>query len=584
MIVLGLNEGHNSSAALAVDGEIIAAAQEERFTRVKNQPGLPLESIKFCLDFAKINPSDVDLVVFTGTIPNYMTNLRRVGQDESFYLKAAKISHHYFRSAVLKTEYRLPALRGIDKLTIDPVAKIAQGIFFPKTAEILEKQTGISAKKHLYLDHHTAHSYSGLFCSHFPSQSKDALVITCDAGGDGNSSTISSFKNGRLRRLISAPDTDSLGVLYGVITDIMGMKPLEHEYKVMGLAPYAEEAGTQVVYNFLKTVIRLNAKTLTWKTVVASDNLNRYVREHLPKCRFDHITGAIQKLTEELLCQWISLAIERYKIKNIVFSGGVAQNVKANQKIATLANVRDFFAMPSAGDESNAIGACFWGSLQLNGKFASWRSLKPLRDLYLGPEFTDSEIQKSRKKYKVVKLKDPEARIAQMLKDGQIIARFAGRMEFGARALGNRSILADPTVPGLVNTINRQIKSRDFWMPFAPTILAEDANKYLRNPKKLSCPYMTIAFDTNPESRADLSGAIHSFDYTCRPQILSKVANPSYYNLIKNFKKLTGRGAILNTSFNLHGDPIVNSPQNALHTFDKSNLQYLVLNDYLISK
>lgn len=589
MIVLGLNEGHNASSALAMDGEIVAAAQEERFTRVKNQPGLPIESIKFCLDFVKIAPEDIDLVVFTGTIPNYITNLGKTGEKEGIYLKAAKVGHHYFRALTLETEYRLPQTRGIDKLTIDPVVKIAQKIFFPKTAQILEKQIGIPSNRHRYLDHHTAHAYSGLYSSPLPSQNKqsfssnkDALVITCDAGGDGNSSTISAFKNGKLKRLISAPDSDSLGVLYGVITDIMGMKPLEHEYKVMGLAPYAEEHGTKVVYEFLKTVIRLNTKTLAWETVVASDNLNRYVREHLPKCRFDHIAGATQKLTEELLCQWISLAVERYKIGNIVFGGGVAQNVKANQKIAGLKNVKSFFAMPSAGDESNAIGAAYWGTEQIDKRTI----LKPFKSLYLGPEYHNDQIEKvlRGKKYKVEEIKDPETKIAQLLKDGKIVARFCGRMEFGARALGNRSILTDPTLPDVTNIINRQIKSRDFWMPFAPTILAENESNYLVNPKKLASPFMTIAFDTKSQSRKDLSGAIHPFDYTCRPQILKADDNPSYYKLLKHFKKLTGRGAVLNTSFNLHGDPIVCSPQDALYTFSKSQLKYLMLENYLLTK
>ena len=584
MIVLGLNEGHNASASLAVDGEIITAAQEERFTRVKNQPGLPLKSIKFCLDFAKIDPTEIDLVVFTGTIPNYITNLKKVGLEESFYLKSAKFGHHYFRTLMLQTEYHFPQTRGIDKLTIDPVIKIAQKIFFPKTAAILEKEMGIPKEKHVYLDHHTAHAYSGLYSSPFHQENKGALVITCDAGGDGNSSTISAYKDGKLKRLISAPDTDSLGVLYGVITDILGMKPLEHEYKVMGLAPYAEEHGTKIVYEFLKTVIRLNRKTLAWETVVTSDNLNRYVREHLPKCRFDHIAGAIQKLTEELLCQWISLAIDRFKIRNIVFSGGVAQNVKANQKIAALKSVKEFFAMPSAGDESNAIGAAYWGSKKIDKR----TKLKPVKNFYLGPEYGTDQIEnvlkRKNRKYKVEKIRDPQSKIAQMLALGKIVARFSGRTEFGARALGNRSILADPTLPQVTDTINRQIKSRDFWMPFAPTILKEDEKKYLVNPKNVESPYMTIAFDTKSKSRDDIKGAIHPFDYTCRPQLLKENDNLTYYKLLQNFKKLTGRGAILNTSFNLHGDPIVNSPEDALYTFGKSQLQYLMLENFLISK
>ncbi|KKQ89336.1 MAG: Carbamoyl transferase [Candidatus Curtissbacteria bacterium GW2011_GWC2_38_9] len=591
MIVLGINEAHNASAAIAVDGEIVAAVQEERFSRIKNHFGVPFKSIDFCLRFGSFSPKDVDLIVFSGGVPTFLSSLA-IARETSVktplfkLLKLGKNTHLAFRTLILKTEYRLPILRGIDKITIEPYYKLTQKIFFPKTAKLLEKQFGLDSKKHTYLNHHTAHTFAALYASGFTQRFDQILVVTCDGGGDGLSATVSVFNNNQLKKIASTSQDNSLGCLYGCITNIMGMNPLEHEYKVMGLAPYAEETGTLSIYAFLKKTIWLDKKSLSFKTIVSSDNLNRYLREHLPRHRFDHLAGAVQRLTEELLCELIEAAIERTGIGNVVFGGGVAQNVKANQKIAALPKVKNFFAMPSGGDESNAIGAAYWGCQRINPKI----KIKPLKNLYLGPSYEKEQIEKSIKvvrlgrKYRVRQLKNPNYEIAQLLSKGQIIARFTGRLEFGARALGNRSILADPTVNDVVNILNHQIKSRDFWMPFAPSILGTDAKNYLVNPKKLDAPFMTIAFDTVEKNRHQLAGAIHPFDKTTRPQILTKEANPAYYQLIQYFKKITGRSTILNTSFNLHGEPIVCSPRDALETFTKSGLKYLVLENYLVSK
>lgn len=588
MIILGINEAHNSSASIAIDGQIIAAAQEERFTRVKNHIGIPINAIKFCLDFANTRGKDVDLIVFTGGVPNFVTNVRSSGSDTTGkgykLLKLAQKTHMKYRQIVLGAEYHLPYLRGIDKATVEPVIKLTQRIFFPKTAQLLDKKFGLKKSRHAYLDHHTAHAYSALYSSGFIRKFDRILVLTCDGGGDGLSATVSTYIKGKFKRIASSTQDNSLGCLYGCITDILGMEPLEHEYKVMGLAPYAKGPEIAKLYEFLKSTIHLSTKTMTWKTVVASDNLNRYLREHLPRYRFDHLAAAVQQLTEELLVTWVEAAVQKTGIGNVVFGGGVAQNVKANQKIATIPSVKNFFVMPSAGDESNAIGAAYWGTQKKNPKI----SLKPIKNLYLGTSYSKEEVDlvlkklKSRK-YKITVLKNQQ-KIAHLLAHGEPVARFAGRMEFGARALGNRSILADPTVGGIADIINRQIKSRDFWMPFAPTILEEDAPQYLVNPKNINAPFMTFAFDTRANFRKDLWGAIHPFDYTCRPQILKKEEDPKYHNLLEEFKKITGRSAILNTSFNLHGDPIVCSPQDAIKTFEMSGLKYLAMENYLISK
>ncbi len=591
MIVLGINEAHNASCALAIDGKIIACAQEERFTRVKNQFGIPFNAIAFCLEYAQINPKNIDSVVFTGGIPQFITSSAADNAEfkKSYLYKLLNIGKYtyiYFMLGMMNTEYYIKSLRGIHNSTLMAYYKLTQKVFFPKTAKLLEKRFGINAKKHIYFDHHSAHAVSALYSSGMAEKFNEVLVLTCDGGGDGLSATISTYKNGRLKRIAASTQDNSLGCLYGAVTWELGMKYLEHEYKVMGLAPYAEEYGTQKMYEFLKTMITLDKNTLSFKTIVSSDNLGRYLREKAPRHRFDHLAGAIQRLTEELLCGWIEAAISKTGLHNLVFSGGVGQNVKANQKIAELPGVKSFYIMPSSGDESNAIGAAYWGCKLINPKI----KLEPLRSLYLGPEYSAKEIAGTIKnarlgsKYKVTRMKDPELKVAKLLAQGKIVARFAGRMEFGARALGNRSILADPSTDDVVGKINREIKSRDFWMPFAPTILKEDAPKYIMNNKNIDAPDMMITFDTKPAHRKDITAAIHPFDYTTRPQIMTKQTNPDYYKLISYFKQLTGRGAILNTSFNLHGEPNVCSPEDAISTLQRSGLKYLALGEFLIEK
>jgi carbamoyltransferase len=259
--------------------------------------------------------------------------------------------------------------------------------------------------------------------------------------------------------------------------------------------------------------------------------------------------------------------------------------------IADLPEVETLAICPSPGDDSTAIGAAYWGYEQECRRQGVHFEPEPLKNLYLGREYSSCEIEKSIERFRsngptcdVERTDQIARRIAELLAAGKIVARFAGRMEFGARALGNRSLLANPSDPRSVGVLNRQIKSRDFWMPFAGTILSERELDYLDNPKSLPAPYMVLTFTTTGRARVELQSAMHPADHTMRPQVLDEGTNPSYYAVIKHFEALTGIGGVLNTSFNLHGEPIVCSPQDALDTFSRSGLQYLALGDFLISK
>jgi carbamoyltransferase len=292
-------------------------------------------------------------------------------------------------------------------------------------------------------------------------------------------------------------------------------------------------------------------------------------------------------MAEDLLCRWVRNGIRETGVRKIALSGGVFMNVKANKALMEMEEVDDLFVMPSCGDESNSIGAAYQVYAQSCRALGRDVDAAPLGGLYLGDAFSDADVEGalagSEGRLDVTRCDDIDAVVAQLLANGKIVARCQGRMEFGARALGNRSILADPADHRCVRAINMMVKKRDFWMPFAPVILRERAAEYIANPKNVASPYMMLSFDTT-EARDDLIAAIHMADQTARAQILEESWNPGYYRVLKEFERLTGRGAILNTSFNLHGYPVVNGPREALWVMENSGLQHLALGNYLVSK
>jgi len=311
----------------------------------------------------------------------------------------------------------------------------------------------------------------------------------------------------------------------------------------------------------------------------------RFLKELLEHKRFDWIAGGLQKFTEAILTRWVSTCLKETGIRRLALGGGIFMNVKVNKLIMELPEVAELFVYPSCGDETNAIGAAYWVYAQKAGV----AKITPIRDLYLGPEFSNDQVGEVLRRFnfktpvRYERLTPIEPRVARLLAEGRVVARFKGREEFGARALGNRSILANPADPIVVGLINDAIKARDFWMPFAPSILEERSADYIRNPKRVRAPYMILSFDTT--DRCDeIRAAIHPFDRTVRPQEVPADWNPDYHALLKEFERLTGIGAVLNTSFNLHGYPIVSGPEDALDVFDRSGLTHLAIENWLVTK
>jgi carbamoyltransferase len=448
---------------------------------------------------------------------------------------------------------------------------------------------GIPSDRIVCLDHHTCHAAAAYHGSAFAG--REALVLTNDNSGDGLCATASTGRGLGLTRHEATPSAPgSLGAFYSFVTLALGMKFGEHEYKVMGMAPYAQEKYAERAERALREVFELDeGRPARFRWLKPGERYQLLLRATLGH-RFDAVAGGAQRLLEDALLRWTRLMRRRYGGGRLALGGGVFMNVKANMLIAQEDWVDDLFVFPSCGDESNAVGAAYLGYIEECGRRGTLPAPQPFGPAYLGPSVTDEEAEAVIRerglegKYKVAFHDRIEERIADLLVSDGVVARCAGRMEFGARALGNRSILANPSDHRVVPLINRMIKNRDFWMPFAPTILDERASDYLVNPKGLASPYMMQAMPTRPEARDPLTAALHPQDGTARPQILEQTWNPAYHAVISEFQRRTGVGAVLNTSFNLHGEPVVCSAADAVDTFERSGLPHLAVGHWLISK
>jgi len=563
-LILGIHAGHNASALIGNEQGIFYAVQEERLTGEKNYWGWPQKAIEACLAQANATPDQIGKVVF--------------GARQLFF-------RYHNRKDVLHAYQRQDSLSGkVRQRVLMPLVRRWKKDYGQKEALERLQQMGFKAQQVAFYEHHTCHAATAYYGLR-QNPNEDYLVLTADGSGEMLCATVRVMgPNGKDQVLATTNWHNSLGAMYAWTTFRMGFYPLEHEYKLMGMAPYAERKYADEVKNIYHRYLGLDASGLAFKikTHRRTSNLSRHLFKQLDGKRFDAICGGLQLFSEELLSQWVANAVKASGVKKVLAAGGVFMNVKANQLMANVPEVEYFEAFPSCGDETLPFGAYY---MQAAKDFGA-EKVQGLKHYYLGDDVADEAVQQALEKEEGLKYHKPDnmaEMVAELLEQGHPVARCAGGMEFGARALGNRSILADPSNSDVVRVINRMVKKRDFWMPFAPMMKADQAHRYIENPKQLHSPYMMMTFATK-DNHKELIAAVHNADLTCRAQLLAQEQNPEMYAILNAFEQKTGRAVVLNTSYNLHGFPIARTPEEGLYILQNSGLKYMQLGSYLVEK
>lgn len=589
MVILGLHDNHGASAALLVDGNIVAAVEEERFTRVKMDSGFPKQAVDYlrekygdifrALDYVAVGCIHQDLKdLATKRYPRFGIKEFLVEEQRFWIPRLDGQEPDYLdvmREYVDYASCHYPLHTITDSKDERQVRQMRQ--------MFIARYVNVDPECVRFVDHHTCHAHHAYFSSPLRD---DVLIFTVDGWGDSTNATVHVVREDGTLKCLYRTELCNLGRIYHFITLLLGMKPEQHEYKVMGLAAYAKDHHIREALALFEETYYVDGLQFRIDQPIA--NHYQYFRKALEGYRFDAIAGAVQRYTENMLVEWMDNWIRHTGLSSIVFSGGLALNIKASKRIAELPRVKNMFISLAGGDESLPIGAA---QATWNGS-NSPQALQPITNPYLGAGFDEGDIEEAlshplvRKDYDIVR-GVTEKEIAELLVEGQVVALMTGPMEFGPRALGHRSLLADPRDPGIVRVINEIIKNRDFWMPFTPSILAERGADYLVNPKKLLSPYMTLAFDSTELARKDLPAAIHPYDLTVRPQLVTREYAPTYYAIIKEFERLSGVGALLNTSLNIHGKPIVRKPIDAVNEIlahEGVSLECVVFEDVLLRK
>ncbi len=563
MIVLGITDGHDAGAALLKNGKIIAAINEERIVRKKLYTGLPKHSIIKVLELAKVKPEQVDKVAIAAT-SGMVASLgwTNVSSRKKVYQKIAK---------------NAPKVAGSQKF-----ARLQKKVFTAmrnKDTEKYVKAIGIDAPVE-YIDHHLCHAA----CAYYTGGKKEALVITSDGSGDGLSSTVYAGKNGILRKLKSVPTLNSVAYYYAYVTLLAGFKMFKHEGKITGLAAHG---NPEKCYHVFKHCFGYSTKTNSPYNNLGSvgEDAVKFLRKHLKQYSKEDYSAAIQKRTEDVTVKYIEEYVKKSGLGHVVLAGGLFANVKVNQRIAEAKGVKSVYIHPHMGDGGIGAGAALYVSAKEIAKQGKGLMPYKLNNVYFGTSFSNEEIAQAieAKKMKAEYVKNIEKYIGEKLAKKKIIGHFDGRMEYGPRALGNRSILADPTDKTINNWLNQRLKRTEF-MPFAPSILDTAAPKYYENYAKSKYPaqFMTITF--NDTKIAQKAKAVVHVDNTTRPQVVSKIQNPRYYKILQSFKRESGLPIFVNTSFNSHEEPIIHTPENAINSFNLGTVDILVMGNWVMER
>lgn len=582
--ILSINAGINSSVGLFKNGDPIICLEEERFNRVKNWFGFPEQALKYLLENRYFKPEELTNIAICDKL------LGNVSRERFYY----RYNRHYNYGKMLAYNSRLSRTKLELKNKLKSTG-LYRGYLEAKQDE-KEKQKyndvlydqlksfGLDVDKVEHVEHHLCHAASAYYGS-AKSIVEQYLIFTLDGGGDDLRSTVSIGIEGVIERK-SATNEYSVGNIYSAITHHLGFRSHEHEYKLMGLAPYVQAGYAEQYKKFFEQILYLDNDDTEFRNPEFINHSLFFARaiRQLGNARFDNIAAGLQAFTEEIVIRWVRGNIKKHGIKKILCAGGVFMNVKLNKLIAQLPEVEYVDVFPSCGDESNIFGAAFYIHNKTNDK-----KIDLLEKYTLGTE--PGDVKEILGKYDELITysieNDINESIAKSLSEGKIVARCSGRMEFGARALGNRSVLANPSRMQNINKINRSVKKRDFWMPFAPAMPADEAATMIDIPpslKEQGSPYMMFAFDTKEESRDNIICGIHQADFTARAQIVDKERYPEFYDIIQKFKRITGTSCVLNTSFNLHGFPIVENARQAIDVLLSSEIDMLAIDNYLISR
>jgi len=558
MLTLGINysQMHDSSACIVRDGELLFAVAEERLSRVKHDARFPQLAVQACLEFAKAKPEELDEVCFGWQPPGplYRHDLK------CWMTGKLPITYSSVRNG---TAYFL--------------SMWSQG----GGAKPFERLFGKLKTQMRFVDHHLAHALSAYSFSGFD----DAAVVVMDGRGAWEATSIWHGRDGRLEHVLTIPFPDSVGYFYSEFTEYLGFQRNSDEWKVMGLAPYGKPGVD------LRAFIEVNAapykvharKLVANGAAPFAEMVRLFGPRRVPESEIDErhkdVAYAVQDACEIAMMSVVKTAVEKTKSRNVCLAGGVALNSKANGKIVASGLVDNFFVQPAASDDGVALGAALAPYMDRGGRLP----MKAMRHAYLGPEFDDEAIENALRTYKLKyrRLGDVAAAAAELLSNGKILGWFQGRMEFGPRALGSRSILADPRDPEMNAKVNNAVKFREWWRPFAPSIKKEAAEEYLESAS--DSPFMILTAQVRPEKRAVIPSVTH-VDGSARPQTVEQKINPLYWRLIDEFAKRTGVPVIMNTSFNLRGEAIVHTPTDAIRTFFSSGMDALVIGSFLVEK
>ena len=586
MYILGISAFyHDSAAALLCNGEIIAAAQEERFSRKKHDHSFPNQAISYCLQEAGIGSEQLDVVAF---------------YDKPF-LKFTRL---------LETYLAFP-FRGLSSFLMAMPLWIRQKLWIP---DVIEKELNYQAEI-IFPEHHESHAASAFFPSPFP----EAAVLTVDGVGEWATASIGVGRDNQMEILSELHFPHSLGLLYSAFTYFTGFKVNSGEYKLMGLAPYGEPKYVQAILENLIDLkedgsFRMNLSYFDYLTGLrmTSKKFNRLFggpprQPESPLTRREmDIARSIQEVTEEILLRMARHVKKITAMENLCLAGGVALNSVANGKILRSGIFKDIWIQPAAGDAGGALGAAFIAHYHYKKDSRHiMKNKDSQRASLLGPAYGDSEIEIFLQRQGVpYEKRGKEALLnetAEAIAEGKVIGWFQGRMEFGPRALGNRSILADARSPEMQKKLNLKIKFREGFRPFAPAVLEEQADEWFDLDR--ASPYMLIVCDVRPEKRlpldeqaARLAGidklkiarsqipAVTHVDYSARVQTVSRQDNPLFHDLISVFYHKTGCPVVINTSFNVRGEPIVNTPQDAYRCFMRTDMDILVMDSFVLRK